>query len=312
MSATSTRNRRKRPVTAADREQRDHERREQLEGLHGRLTEQVDALVNSDEWRAMLTAAARFHRYSFRNVCLIASQFPEATQVAGYRTWQSMGRQVRRGEHGIAVLAPVTYRTQPDELQEGTEPEPGVRQLRGFKIERVFDVSQTDGEAIPDVRPVALTGDSPAGLWDAVRAQIEADGFTVKRGVCANPGANGETSFTAHTVTVREDLEPAQATRTLIHERAHIALGHGDELRLGGCRGRIEVEAESVSFMVSSEAGMPAGSYSLPYVAGWADGDSKMIAATAERVITAARTITDALSADDEAGPPRGGHGNRE
>lgn len=304
MTATSTRNRRKRPVTAADREQRDQERRAQLEALHEQLTDQVDALVNSDDWRAMLAAAARFHRYSFRNVLLILSQRPDATQVAGYRTWQSLGRQVRRGEHGIAVLAPVTYRTavEPGELQEGTEPETGTRQLRGFKIERVFDISQTDGEDLPEVAPVALTGDSPAGLWDAVRAQIEADGFTVRRGVCANPAANGETSFTAHTVTVREDLEPAQATRTLVHEWAHIELGHGDELRAGGCRGRIEVEAESVAFMVCTEAGMPAGSYSLPYVAEWADGDSKIIADTAGRVITAARAITDALS-EDEATP---------
>jgi hypothetical protein len=152
------------------------------------------------------------------------------------------------------------------------------------------------------VSPVALTGDSPAGLWDDMVAQIEAEGFTVERGVCTNPRANGATNFRTHTVTVRDDLEPAQATRTLIHERAHIALGHGDELRATGCRGRIEVEAESVAFMVSTEAGMAAASYSLAYVAGWADEDLNVIAGTAERVITAARAITDALSARNGVG----------
>jgi antirestriction protein ArdC len=182
----------------------------------------------------------------------------EATRVAGYRTWQALGRQVRRGEHGIAVLAPVTYRTQESATgtTDTTEPDECARQLRGFKFEHVFDISQTDGEELPDVAPVALIGESPAGLWDAIVAQIEAEGFTACRGVCANSGANGETSWSTPTVTVRDDLEPAQACRTLVHERAHIVLRHGDELRSSGCRGRVEVEAESVAFMVSTEASM--------------------------------------------------------
>jgi hypothetical protein len=94
-----------------------------------------------------------------------------------------------------------------------------------------------------------------AELWDLVAAQIEAEGFTVRRGDRIRPGANGETNYTARSVTVRDDLEPAQATRTLVHERAHMELDHGAELRTTGCRGRIE-------------AGMAPGSYSLPYVAG--------------------------------------------
>ena len=250
----------------------------------------------------MLAAAAKFHHYSWRNVLLILGQCPEATQVAGYRTWQALGRQVRRGEHGIAVLAPVTYRTQEsaDESDEETEAHQGAREVRGFKVEYVFNISSTDGEDLPTVAPVALNGDAPAGLWDAVVAQIEAEGFTVRRGVCANPGANGETNYSTHTVTVRDDLEPAQACRTLVHERAHIALRHGDELRTVGCRGRIEVEAESVAFMVCTEVGMSPEAYSLAYVAQWANGDPKVIADTAERVIGAARGTTEALTAESE------------
>lgn len=115
------------------------------------------------------------------------------------------------------------------------------------------------------------------------------------------PGANGETNYTAHTVTVREDLEPAQAVRTLVHERAHIALRHGDELRTTGCRGRIEVEA--TAYVVCTEMGMEASTYSLPDVAGWANGDTDLVTATAERVISAAREITDALNTDDTRTP---------
>jgi hypothetical protein len=111
MSATRTQ--RKRPTTAAEREQHDQERQERLKELHQQLTGQVEALINGEQWRPMLRAAARFHTYSWRNVLLILSQRPEETRVAGHRTWQSLGRQVRRGDHGIAVLAPATYRAPP-------------------------------------------------------------------------------------------------------------------------------------------------------------------------------------------------------
>jgi antirestriction protein ArdC len=297
---SATRSQRKRPTTAAEREQRDQERQERLEELHQQLTDQVEALMNGEQWQAMLRAAARFHTYSWRNVLLILSQYPEATRVAGYRTWQSMGRQVRRGEHGIAVLAPVSYRTPPEDLEEADEQIGRAREVRAFKVEYCFDISQTEGEEIPEVLPTGLTGDAPAKLWDAVVAQIETDGFSIRRGECSRLLALGETDFDTCTVTIRHDLKGAPATKTLVHERAHIALGHGAELRAGGCRDRLEVEAESVAFMVCTEAGMATESYSLPYVARWAEGDAKVIAQTAERVVTAARAISEAIEALEE------------
>ncbi len=88
--------------------------------------------------------------------------------------------------------------------------------------------------------------------------------------------------------------------KTLVHERAHIALGHDAELRASGCRGRVEVEAESVAFMVCAEPGMDTKSYSLPYVARCSEGDTKVITQTAERVVSAARAISEAIEAREE------------
>ena len=96
-----------------DREQREQARAEKLEALHETLTAQVAELVDSEAWQTMLRAAARFHRYSFGNVCMILAQRPTATQVAGFHTWRSLGRSVTKGEKGIAILAPVTYKTKP-------------------------------------------------------------------------------------------------------------------------------------------------------------------------------------------------------
>jgi hypothetical protein len=97
-----------RPTTKEERDQRDQERAEKLEQLRGRLVDQVVALTGGDEWQRMLRMAARMRRYSLNNVLLILAQRPDATQVAGYRTWQTLGYQVRRGETGISILAPMT------------------------------------------------------------------------------------------------------------------------------------------------------------------------------------------------------------
>jgi hypothetical protein len=133
-------------------EDREQARAEKLEALHQTLTAQVAELVDSEAWQAMLRAAARFHRYSFGNVCMILAQRPTATQVAGFQTWRSLGRSVTKGEKGIAILAPVTYKTKPtaephhgpDEPHDEKPDATGARRLHGFKVEYVFDPLSRD------------------------------------------------------------------------------------------------------------------------------------------------------------------------
>src|SRR4051794_3908418 len=76
-----------------------------------RLEVAVAAIHNSDTFRTYLDAQARFHTYSFANALLILGQRPDATHVAGYQTWKSLGRQVRRGERGIRIIVPIRGRT---------------------------------------------------------------------------------------------------------------------------------------------------------------------------------------------------------
>src|SRR5690242_12031020 len=82
-----------------------------LEELHARLREAVEALESGEQWQAWLQFASGFHRYSFNNLLLIMAQRPDATAVASYRTWQAKGRQVRKGETALRVLAPILRRT---------------------------------------------------------------------------------------------------------------------------------------------------------------------------------------------------------
>jgi hypothetical protein len=158
----------------------------------GRLAEAVSAIHDSEAFRRYLDVQARFHRYSFGNVLLILSQKPEATQVAGYRTWQSLGRQVRRGEHGIKILVPMRVRqprTDAGVVEAPDDPEPtsaddpvGARQRLLFGIGMVFDIAQTDGEPLPMIDVPVLTGDDGAALYERLQAVASNEGLTVERG----------------------------------------------------------------------------------------------------------------------------------
>ncbi len=265
---------------------------DKLAEVHEQLTRAIDDLVSGEDWTRFLEASRRMHTYSPNNVLLIMAQRPKATAVAGYRTWQALGYQVRRGEKSIGILAPVVSRRRPEE-DEDEQAQPGaVRILRGFRVVHVFDIEQCEGPPLPDVQPALLTGDAPAALWDLLSRQVEAAGFTVERGPC--PGANGRTFFGPKVVRVRDDVEPAQAVKTLAHELAHVLLHDGTEYAMG-CRGRAEVEAESVAFVVLTTAGLESGAYSFPYVAAWSDGQPELVTATADRVIGCARRIIEAI-----------------
>jgi len=267
---------------------RNSNRNDRAAELHAQLEREFADLVTGDRWAEMLRTAARFHSYSAGNVMLILAQCPTASRVAGYRVWQAMGRQVRKGEKGIAILAPVTFRRRTTD-DDGEETD--VRGVRGFRPVFVFDIAQTTGEPIADIRPELLAGEAPAGLWNALVAQVDAAGFTVERGHCG--GANGRTEYTSRTVTVRADVDEAQACKTLAHELGHVLL-HEQELA-AGCRGRLEVEAESIAYVVAQACGLSTSEYSLPYVAQWANGDLKLVKATAERVIRTAHQILCAI-----------------
>lgn len=286
---------------------------DRLAVAHEHLLRAVDDLTAGDAWRQMLTVAARFPSYSANNVLLIGIQRPDATRVAGIRTWNSLGRHVRKGEKGIAILAPCLYRprdiaaraadgpratqtqaAQPETHKPGRDDAASARQLRGFRVVHVFDLEQTAGEPLPEVSPSQLTGPAPEEFLDRLVAVVRADGYTVERGDCR--GANGYTDFAARTVRVRDDVPEAQAAKTFSHELAHIRADHETRFLSSygtsvGCRSQAEVEAESIGYLIASAAGLDAAAYSVPYVAGWSDGNRDLLRESATRVLSTARAV---------------------
>jgi DNA primase len=268
---------------------------DRLTALHEQLVDQIRALRTGEDWTAWLALAARLYTYSFNNVLLIARQRPDATNVAGYRAWQQLGRQVDKGEHGIRILAPVIRHSATDGVTFNADAHDAVaRAVVGYRVGYVWDVSQTHGRPLPErPRPILLPGQAPEGLWDALTAQVTARGFVVSRGPCAG-GANGVTDLVARTVRVRADVDDAQALKTLAHELGHILMHDGHE-RLD-CRGVVEVEAESVAYLVTAHHGLSSDAYTFPYVLTWAaavgdDEPEAVVDRVAQRVVHAARLV---------------------
>jgi N-terminal domain of anti-restriction factor ArdC len=301
-------------------------REAKLEALQQQLTQSVSALVTGEDWKRALEFAARFRSRSFNNTMLIYVQHyaayqqgrvpePMPTYVAGFKQWLSLNRHVMKGQSGYAILAPVTARfasSSPENaeswrrLGRGEKPQWGevVRsRLIGLKPAHVWDISQTDGDPIPETpHPTLLEGQAPEAMWDGLADQIEAQGFGLRlvSNAAAIGGANGLTDYPTRGVSVRMDMDDAAQVKTLAHELGHVMLHGPDNADAAMHRGIAEVEAESVALMVGAAHGLDTASYTVPYVSSWASsvpGKSpvEVVQSTAERVRGAAITILDKL-----------------
>src|SRR6266536_2548790 len=248
------------------------ERAKRLSAARQHLRDGVDKLMTADGWQQLITSRAWLRRYSLNNIIMILQQCPEATDVRPLTEWKALGHGLmRKGTHKIKIWKPRFRRTEPEQTTgtDNTDETTTKTELSGFLLVPVVDVSQLQGNP-PTARPappkpVELSGDAPTGLWDGIAAQITARGYRIERGDCG--GAYGQTVWADHRVTVRADVEPAQAAKTLTHELAHILCDHQTRTITRALR---EVEAESVACIVAAVCGLDTLTYSVPYVAGWA------------------------------------------
>lgn len=258
----------------------------------------VAEVVTGEDWKRLLKFAAKFHNYSFGNTMLIHQQMPHATRVAGFHLWKKVGRWVKAGEHGIRILAPMYKVKQVEDAETGEEE---TKRVAFFRLVSVFDVSQTDGDPLPSVVQ-KLGGRSEAAdhVFSKGKAWLKRNkvGFAMKAGL-------GETGGfwqpAEHRIVINADNPPAHQARTLVHEIAHLLMHTPQEYRRIEAQRRLgkdaldravnEVEAESAAFVVMSAIGVPAGSYSFGYVAGWSHGSTSVVRSVATRVQTVATFI---------------------
>ena len=220
-----------------------------------RLMEALDR-GQSEVLRLYLAVMAKFHRYSWGNILLIYTQRPDATHVAGFHSWLRMRRYVRKGEKGIVILAPMVGRKKSDdpELSEDRQ-----TRLFGFRAAYVFDVSQTEGEALPEFARVQ--GD-PSGCTERLKSFVASQGIALEYNDRIRP-ARGLSS--GGNITLLPGMDAAEEFSVLVHETAHELLHRGDRRKKTNQTIR-ETEAEAVAFVVGNAIGLGTSQSSSDYI----------------------------------------------
>lgn len=234
----------------------------------------VRDLFASDRWRSYLEFLAKFHRYSANNTIAIYLQRPTASLAASFSDWRRRGRKVRKGEHGIKILAPHTIKDVDDETGE-------IKQRLGFHLAYCFDVSQTDGKDLPEGPARQLTGsvDGYAHIWDTLLAVSP---VPVSIEPIEDCDANGYYSHTDQ--------------RIVVHEIAHALLHAKGAKEADADRSTREVQAESVAYVVCRALGLDTSDYSFGYVAGWsADKELKALKASLDAIVRTSDKIIKAF-----------------
>lgn len=243
----------------------------------------VECILTSDGYQNYLRTMAKFHQYSWSNSLLIWAQNPEATQVAGYRRWQELGRQVRKGEQSIKIFVPHKRKVHDEEADEDRVV------VKGFGIGSVFDLSQTDGEPLPEKPPLLdIPDDQPMShevnhrlsrfginegyLMESKDFPGAARGFwnPAKRQICIRRSAYVDED-TGEERYLMDPLSPTK-TKTLAHELGHAIANHSG----ADDRGDAEVVAESAAYVALNRFGIDSANYSFGYIAGWG-GDMERI-----------------------------------
>lgn len=244
------------------------DRKEEIKAITEKLEQGIKEVFTSGRYEDYLKSMSKFYHYSVNNCFLIAMQCPHASFVAGYKMWQKeFGRQVKKGEKAIRILAPM----QKKYTATVTNPDTGAEEQKELKYTfyravPVFDLSQTEGKDMPEIA-CKLTGTDGAELIQRV---ISVSPVPVR--FEAVPGsANGFYHHDGY-IVVDEGLSPSQTLKTLVHEIAHATIHCKDGQQEEADRRTKEVQAESIAYTVCNFLGVDTSDYSFGYVAAWSTG----------------------------------------
>ena len=251
------------------------------------LIEQLEAGY-SDALTAYLNAMSRFHNYSFGNILEIARQRPDATRVAGMYAWNQLGRKVKKGEHGIRILAPIVgVKRKKDEEAEKDITKQNTRVLVGFRNAYVFDVSQTEGAELPAMREMSgEVGENRARLISFINKQNIELVFTENIAPALGMSYGGR-------IAILPGQSEAEEFSTLVHELAHELLEHAKR-RTTTTKMVRETEAESIAFVVGKAVGLNTGTASADYIHLY-HGNASLLAESLEVIQQTSAVILAAL-----------------
>ena len=259
------------------------QRKEELKDITEKLEKGVQDVFSSSQYQELLNTMAKFPHYSVNNSILIMMQKPDATLVQSYTGWKKMGRFVKKGEKGIRILAPAPFKLEKemDKVDESGKvvldkdgeavKEKVEINLTAFKPVSTFDISQTEGEPLPQIGVDELTGNIEGykTLFEAIKAASPVPiGFED-----IASGAKGYFHTEENRIAINNGMSEIQNVKTAIHEVAHAKL-HNTEAQKDNKQSKNskEVEAESVAYTVCQHYGIDTSDYSFAYVATWSKG----------------------------------------
>lgn len=286
--------------------------KDRVEDLTKLIDEKIDALINSNDWKEYLKFASAQYRYSWNNQFLIWFQSSvrgfEASYVRGYKQWEAIDRTVKKGEKAMYVLAPMlAHRC----MQKGCEAKAKYfrggriyicekdsnhkvgKFLVGFKDVPVFDISQTEGEDIPQVTLKDKCENAKPEIWDALVSLAESHDFKVIIGNAK--GAEGYCSHDKKEIVISSNADFGYQVKILAHEVGHLLM-HKDITDYQQQRARYETEAEGVAWVVCEALGVHSDedNYSFGYIATWGKDNTKQLVKKSLQTITkTSQTILD-------------------
>ncbi|MCM1060839.1 MAG: ImmA/IrrE family metallo-endopeptidase [Eubacterium sp.] len=292
----------KKKYSAEEKTAYKEQKQSEIDDMIKRIDEGVQAVFNSERYKEYLRFASNFTNYSPNNTMLICLQKPTATLVASYGKWRKVGRQVMKGERGIAIFAPIIYKVnhkKADDEDEDTTEEQYKR--IAFKKVYVYDISQTDGKDIPYFAIDELKGDIDSKKKKAVFTALERiTGIKIEISDIKG-SAKGYYDHVEDRIVIKSGMSDNQTLKTAFHETAHKLL-HDPKSKMTtvrSSRNEKEVQAESVAFIVAEKLGMDTSEYSFPYIASWSNGKQLIqLKAALQEIQSAAKQIVNEIEAE--------------
>lgn len=255
----------------------------------------IKLIRNSEDYKRWLNFYDGFHQYSFNNTMLIYMQNPSASLCAGFNTWKNKKRYVKAGEKGLKILAPITETVlrevpvldddgKPILDENGKEQTKKVKEkvfANKFYVTSTFDVSQTEGEPIPELS-YSGTSEKVENYGALKKVLEEIAPFPVEYTDELQEGCDGRCSYTAEQIYIRNDMEEAKTVEVLIHEIGHAYMHDKtrfeeakEHLKVISDRDSREIQAESLSYIVTHKLGLDTSGFSFPYIAAWSSNHTE-------------------------------------
>lgn len=255
----------------------------------------IKLIRNSEDYKRWLNFYDGFHQYSFNNTMLIYMQNPSASLCAGFNTWKNKKRYVKAGEKGLKILAPITETVlrevpvldddgKPILDENGKEQTKKVKEkvfANKFYVTSTFDVSQTEGEPIPELS-YSGTSEKVENYGALKKVLEEIAPFPVEYTDELQEGCDGRCSYTAEQIYIRNDMEDAKTVEVLIHEIGHAYMHDKtrfeeakEHLKVISDRDSREIQAESLSYIVTHKLGLDTSGFSFPYIAAWSSNHTE-------------------------------------